>query len=313
MASTPPPLRITIVIPIYNEAATIPELWRQLYRTLSVRDERFEVLFVDDGSDDDSVSLLQTLARDHTEIRILSLSRNFGHQSALSAGIDHAQGDALVLMDGDLQDSPADIPQLIQKWREGYGVVYAIRSKRKEFILKRMGFRLFYRLLNFLTPMNLPLDAGIFSLIDKRVAEALRQMPERNRYISGLRCFAGFRQCGLLIERNARYQGEPKVSLVKLIKLAFDALFSFSFTPLRLAVYFGLLCSVSSFCLGMVGLYYKYILGRTFLSWPFGLTTTFFMGGIQLVFLGIIGEYIGRIYEEVKRRPLYVVKDKIGF
>ncbi len=222
-------------------------------------------------------------------------------------------GKAVILMDGDLQDSPQTIPKFIERWQQGYDVVYAIREKRKEFWLKRIAFVTFYRILGWFSRIELPMDAGIFSLMDCKVVAALRQMPERNRYLSGLRAYAGFKQIGVVVERGSRYSGKPRVTLSKLFKLAFDGIFSFSVIPLRIATIFGLICAIVSFMLGIIGLYFKFVLERTFLAWTYGLTTTFFMGGVQLIFLGIIGEYIGRIYDEVKQRPYYLIRDTVGF
>jgi polyisoprenyl-phosphate glycosyltransferase len=303
----------TVVIPIFNEAETLLELWSQLRQVLEKLDGSNEVIFVNDGSTDSSLQILIDLGFQYPEIKTINLSRNFGHQCALSAGIDHADGRSVILMDGDLQDSPRAIFDFVQKWREGYEVVYAVRRKRKESSLKRLGFVSFYRILNSLSTLQLPLDAGIFSLIDRKVVLVLRNMPEHNKYITGLRAYAGFKQIGVSVERGPHYQGEPKVTPAKLVKLALDGIFSFSTVPLRIATLFGFACAGSSFLLGLIGMYFKFILGREFLSWTYGLTTTFFIGGIQLICLGIIGEYVGRIYEEVKRRPYYVVDKKIGF
>ncbi len=306
-------IKYSVVIPIFNEEETISELWQRLSNVIRQLDGRTEVIFINDGSFDNSLKLLTELSSKHPEVKVISLSRNFGHQSSLSAGIDHAKGMAVILMDGDLQDAPEAIINFVDQWKQGYAVVYAVRQKRKEKPLKRLAFLLYYRVLNFLAGQNLPLNAGIFSLMDRKVILALRSMPERNKYISGLRYYAGFKQVGVLVERGPRYRGEPRVTLVKLFKLAFDGIFSFSTIPLRIATFLGLASSIFSFILGLIGLYFKFILGKNFLSWSYGLTTTFFMGGIQLTFLGIIGEYIGRIYEEVKRRPYYIVDEKIGF
>jgi len=303
----------TIIIPIFNEAATLLELWNQLKQVLGKLKGTSEVIFVNDGSTDSSLQIITELTVQHPEVKIIALSRNFGHQCALSAGIDHAEGKSVILMDGDLQDSPHAIFDLVQKWKEGYDVVYAIRRKRKENWLKRAGFVSFYRVLNSLSNLKLPLDAGIFSLLDRKVVLALRNMPERNKYITGLRAYAGFRQIGVVVERGSRYQGEPKVTPTKLIKLALDGIFSFSTVPLRVATFFGFVCAISAFTIGLIGIYFKFVLGKELLSWAYGLTTTFFIGGIQLICLGIIGEYVGRIYEEVKRRPYYVVDKKVGF
>jgi glycosyltransferase involved in cell wall biosynthesis len=286
----------TIIIPIFNEAETLLELWNQLKQALEKLDGSSEVIFVNDGSTDFSLQIITELSVQHSEIKIIALS-----------------GRSVILMDGDLQDSPHAIFDFAQKWKEGYDVVYAIRRKRKENWLKRVGFVSFYRVLNSLSNLKLPLDAGVFSLIDRRVVLALRNMPEQNKYITGLRAYAGFRQTGVFVERGPRYRGEPRVTPIKLVKLALDGIFSFSTVPLRIATLFGFACAISAFIMGLTGVYFKFVLGREFLSWAYGLTTTFFIGGIQLICLGIIGEYVGRIYEEVKRRPYYIVDKKIGF
>ncbi len=304
---------LSIVIPIFNEDETIGELWNRLSAVLKRLAEKTEVIFVNDGSRDQSLLMLACLSQQHSEIKVISLSRNFGHQCALTAGIDHASGRAVVLMDGDLQDAPEAILQFLAAWKQGYSVVYAIRQKRKESMIKRAAFKVFYQIQNSLSSVSLPLDAGIFSLMDRKVVDVLKQMPERNRYLSGLRAYSGFSQVGVLVERGPRYRGEPRVSLFKLFKLAFDGIFSFSTIPLRLATFLGLFCAFFSFVIGLIGLYFKFVLGMEFLSWAYGLTTTFFIGGIQLLALGVIGEYIGRIYDEVKQRPYYVVEKKIGF
>ncbi len=306
-------IKYSIVIPIFNEEEIIPELWYRLSQVLHQLDGRSEVIFVNDGSYDNSLEILKKISIENSEVKIINLSRNFGHQSSLSAGIDSAEGEAVVLMDGDLQDSPEAILTFVEKWKQGYAVVYAIRQKRKEKLLKRLSFNLFYRIMQSLSALQVPLYAGIFSLIDRKVVLALRSMPEKNKYISGLRAYAGFKQTGVLVERGPRYRGEPKVTVTKLFKLAADGIFSFSTVPLRIATLFGLMSSIFAFVLGLIGLYFKLILRQEFLNWAFGLTSTFFLGGIQLFFLGILGEYIGRIYDEVKQRPYYIIDEKIGF
>ncbi|NET13053.1 MAG: glycosyltransferase, partial [Okeania sp. SIO1H6] len=220
---------------------------------------------------------------------------------------------AVILMDGDLQDSPEAIISFSRLWQQGYDVVYAIRKNRKEKLLKRLAFKSFYYIQRKLSGIITPMDAGIFSLMDRKVILTLRQMPERNKYLSGLRAYAGFKQIGISVERGPRYRGEPKVSVSKLFKLAFDGIFSFSTIPLKMATILGLVSAIFSFIIGLIGLYFKFVLGQEFLSWAYGLTTTFFMGGIQLLSLGIIGEYIGRIYDEVRQRPYYIIREKIGF
>ncbi|NES66199.1 MAG: glycosyltransferase family 2 protein [Okeania sp. SIO2D1] len=303
----------SIIIPIFNEEEIIPELWRQLLNVLQRLDGNSEVIFINDGSVDSSFEMLKKISQQHLEVKIINLSRNFGHQCALSAGIDHADGKAVILMDGDLQDSPEAIISFSRLWQQGYDVVYAIRKNRKEKFLKRLAFKSFYYIQRKLSGIVTPMDAGIFSLMDRKVILTLRQMPERNKYLSGLRAYAGFQQIGVYVERGPRYRGEPKVSVGKLFKLAFDGIFSFSTIPLKMATILGLVSAIVSFIIGLIGLYVKFVLGQEFLSWAYGLTTTFFMGGIQLLSLGIIGEYIGRIYDEVRQRPYYIIREKIGF
>ncbi|MCL2936324.1 MAG: glycosyltransferase family 2 protein [Trichodesmium sp. St17_bin3_1_1] len=303
----------SVVIPIFNEEEIIPELWRRLSDILDRLDSSSEVIFINDGSVDNSLELLKEINHKNQEVKIISFSRNFGHQCALSAGIDHANGKAVILMDGDLQDSPEAIISFLQLWQQGYDVVYAIRKNRKEKWLKRLAFKSFYYIQKKLSGIVTPMDAGIFSLMDRKVILTLRQMPERNKYLSGLRAYAGFKQIGVYVERGPRYRGQPKVSVSKLFKLAFDGIFSFSTIPLKIATILGLVSAIISFIIGLIGLYVKFILGQEFLSWAYGLTTTFFMGGIQLLSLGIIGEYIGRIYDEVRQRPYYIIQEKIGF
>ena len=306
-------LDYSVVIPIFNEEEIIPELWRRLSDILDRLDSSSEVIFINDGSVDNSLELLKEINHKNQEVKIISFSRNFGHQCALSAGIDHTNGKAVILMDGDLQDSPEAIISFLQLWQQGYDVVYAIRKNRKEKWLKRLAFKSFYYIQKKLSGIVTPMDAGIFSLMDRKVILTLRQMPERNKYLSGLRAYAGFKQKGVYIERGPRYRGQPKVSVSKLFKLAFDGIFSFSTIPLKIATILGLVSAIISFIIGLIGLYVKFILGQEFLSWAYGLTTTFFMGGIQLLSLGIIGEYIGRIYDEVRQRPYYIIQEKIGF
>ena len=303
----------SVVIPIFNESEIIPELWRRLSDILDKLDSSSEVIFINDGSVDNSLELLKEINHKNQKVKIISFSRNFGHQCALSAGIDHANGKAVILMDGDLQDSPEAIISFLRLWQQGYDVVYAIRKNRKEKWLKRLAFKSFYYIQRKLSGIVTPMDAGIFSLMDRKVILTLRQMPERNKYLSGLRAYAGFKQIGVYVERGPRYRGQPKVSVSKLFKLAFDGIFSFSTIPLKIATILGLVSAIISFIIGLIGLYVKFILGQEFLSWAYGLTTTFFMGGIQLLSLGIIGEYIGRIYDEVRQRPYYIIQEKIGF
>jgi dolichol-phosphate mannosyltransferase len=307
------PVDFSVVIPVFNEAATIPELCRRLDGVVRSVPGTWEVICVNDGSADGTLPLLLDMRGTYPYLKVVDLARNFGHQPALTAGIEHARGAAVILMDGDLQDVPEAIPGFIAKWREGYGVVYAIRAKRKEGLLKRAAFAAFYRVQTRISRIATPVHAGIFSLLDRRVADVLIAMPERSRYFPGLRAYTGFRQTGVVVERGPRFAGEPRVRLSGLVKLALDGVFAFSTFPLRFVFFNGVLLSVASFGIAAVALYLRYARGVTVFSWAFGLSTTFFFGGIQLMSIGIIGEYIGRIYEEVKRRPYYVVQRTYGF
>jgi len=302
----------SIVVPIYNEHENIPELFRRLRPVIDTLDGRVEVIFVDDGSRDDSFALLLDLHRQDPRFKAISFSRNFGHQVAFTAGIEHATGDAVILMDGDLQDPPEVLSLFIAKWKEGFDVVYAIRKKRKENILKRAAYASFYRILKRLSYLDIPLDSGDFCLMDKRVVDTLRRLPERNRFVRGLRTWAGFRQVGLEYERHQRFAGSPKYTLGKLIRLAYDGVFSFSTAPLRAAVYCGFALSTLAFLGGLYLVYQRLAHKIDLVGWTSTMVVMTFLGGVILATLGVIGEYIGRIYDEVKSRPLYVIREKIG-
>jgi len=303
----------SIVIPIYNEHETIPELHRRLSGVMNSLNESSEVIFVDDGSVDDSFRLLSDIHAKDSRFKILRFSRNFGHQMAISAGIDHASGDAVILMDGDLQDPPEIVPRFLSKWREGFEVVYAIRKKRKENIFKRAAYASFYRILRVLSYLEIPLDSGDFCLMDKKVVTVIRDLRERSRFVRGLRTWAGFRQIGLEYERDARYAGDPKYTFTKLMKLAYDGLLSFSVVPLRMAVYAGFGFATCAFLGGLFIIYRKLVNEIDVVGWASTIVIMTFLGGLILMTLGVIGEYVGRIYDEVKQRPLYVVRDKLGF
>lgn len=304
---------LSVVIPVLNEEALLEELYRRLRPVLDEAGLPAEVILVDDGSTDRTPTLLRSFCAEDPRFRLLQLSRNFGHQPALAAGIDHAGGDAVVLMDADLQDRPEAIRDFIREWRNGYSVVYAVRTSRKENALLRLGFRCFYRLLSRMSRIELPVDAGIFCLLDRSVVDVLKAMPERNRYFPGLRAYAGFRQVGVPTERDARYAGCSRVSTRGLFRLAVDGLVSFSFLPLRLCAFAGGAVSVLAFVVMGNVLFKKLVSHEAIPGWASTLSAILFLGGIQLLTLGIIGEYIGRIYEEVKKRPYYVVREKINF
>jgi len=301
-------LRLSVAIPLHNEGAGVAELLRRLGAVLDgIPGGPHEVVLVDDGSTDRTFELLERAARADARLVVVGLSRNFGHQAALSAALDFVSGDVIVTMDGDLQDRPEAIPALLAKHREGYDVVYARRVKRKESWPLRLSYFLFYRLLASLADTRLPLDSGDFALMSRRVVDQLRAAPEHHRYLRGLRSWVGFRQAGLVVERDERYAGSTNYGPLKLLKLASDGLFSFSIVPLRAAAMLGAVAIVLSGGFSLYTLYAKLVLHRT----PAGFTSTMlflsFLSGVHLFFLGVIGEYIGRIYEETKRRPLYVV------
>lgn len=314
MNDSPSRKGLSVIIPIYNEEETIPELHRRLMGALGALDSSYEVIFVNDGSRDRSLGMLRDLAAKTPQIKVIDFSRNFGHQAALLAGLGRASGEAVIMMDGDLQDPPELIPELLALWKEGWDIVYAVRKNRKEGWFKRTAYTVYYRLLRAVASVPIPVDSGDFSLMDRKVAEIIRSMPERNKFLRGLRAWAGFKQTRLEYDRAERYAGEPKYTFVKLMKLALDGLIAYSYMPLRLAYVMGLIVSAGSFLLASI-----YVLQRLFGTQqiPQGFTTLavlmLFLGGIQLVFLGVLGEYLGRIYEEVKSRPAYLEREAINF
>ncbi|MFA4886186.1 MAG: glycosyltransferase family 2 protein [Desulfotomaculaceae bacterium] len=310
---------ISIVIPIYNEEQTLPFLYDRLIGAVPLLGDKCEIILVDDGSSDESLKIMKQFTEKCEMFQILKLSRNFGHQAAISAGLKSAGGDVVVIMDGDLQDPPEEIPRFLKKWREGYEVVYAIRTKRKEGVLKRFAYSGFYRFLNLVSDINIPLDAGDFCVLDRKVVKALNEdMPENIRFIRGLRSYVGFKQIGVTYERHERTAGNIKYTFNKLVRLALDGIFGFTLLPLKLATYVGVFIAFSCFLLGMI-----YLMGSVFDFYIFGSRVRdvpgfatlavggFFLGGIMLIFMGVIGEYIGRIYIEVKKRPLYIIDEMI--
>jgi len=308
------PGELSVVIPIYNETETLPELERRLGQVLDGLAVPSEVILVNDGSQDASLQLLRAWRQRDPRVRVIDFSRNFGHQAALYAGLCRARGRAVVLMDGDLQDPPEVIPQMVERWRDCHDVVYAVRRKRKEGPLKRLAYAGFYRLLRSVAYLKMPLDSGDFSLLDQRVVTVLREMPERNKFLRGLRTWAGFRQTSVPYERDARYAGSTKYSLGKLVRLAFDGIVSYSYVPLRISYVFGVLVSGASFVLAVTYFLQK-LLSTKYI--PQGFTTlailVLFLGGVQLLSIGLLGEYVGRIYDEVKRRPEFIERELIGF
>lgn len=305
--------RLSVVVPVYNEEEVLPAFHARLSAVLGTLPCQSEILFVNDGSKDGTAAVLERLAAQDERVKLLALTRNFGHQPALSAGLDHCSGDAVVLIDADLQDPPELIGQFYAKWREGYQVVYGQRRRLEEGFLKRSVYHAFYEILHRLASIDIPLDSGDFSLLDRGIVQTLRQMPERTRFLRGLRSWVGLRQIGIEYERPARHSGSSKYSLAGLFKLAFDGIVSFSTLPLKAALFLGLLVSAAGFA-GMLFLIYLRLLHTFDLpGWTSLMVVVLFLGGIQLITVGIVGEYIARIYEEVKFRPLYLVASRVGF
>ena len=303
---------ISLVFPVYNEEEVLPLLYARVCRIIEELEYEIEVILVNDGSRDASLGLMQEFHRQDPRFKVIDFARNFGHQVAITAGIDFASGDAVILLDADLQDPPELLPQFLKKWEEGYQVVYAIRKTRQEHILKRAAYSSFYRILQKISNIQIPLDSGDFCLMDRLVIDTLKAMHERNRFVRGLRSWAGFRQIGLEYDRDKRQAGKVKYTMTRLMKLALDGIVSFSYFPLRIAGYTGFTISLISFLGILVYLYKKLFIGGEPQGFPTLVILVLFMGGIQLLSLGIIGEYIGRIYDEVKRRPIYVIRKIYG-
>lgn len=301
---------ISVVLPIYNEEKGLKSFIDDLHTQLKDIKQNFEIILVNDGSTDQSLDLIQSLCSNHSELKFIGLSRNFGHQIAVSAGIDYASGDQVILMDADGQDPPELIPDLISKMNEGYDVVYAKRIKRaNESLVKKWTASFFYKLLNKITSIEIPVDTGDFRIINRKVVDALKQMPEKQRYLRGQIAWLGFKQTPIEYERKGRNAGETNYTYRKMIRLAIDAITSFSNWPLRLATISGFVCAFLGFILILYTLYAKFILKIYEPGWPSLMISIVFLGGIQLLGIGMIGEYIARINDNVKKRPLYLVDE----
>jgi len=311
MTGTPVVPTLSLIVPIYNEEAVIDELRARLLPVLEPLGS-FEVVLVNDGSKDQSAAMLDSICKVDSRFTALHFSRNFGHQAAVTAGLHAATGECAVIIDADLQDPPELIGEMMDKWRQEFDVVYAVRRERAgESRMKKGTAFLFYRVLDKLTDVHIPQDSGDFCLLDRKVIDVLNSMPERNRYVRGLRAWVGFRQTSVEYDRAERFAGETKYPFRRMISLAFDGIFSLSKAPLRLSVYFGVFCAGLSFLLGVFFALQK-ITGTfgTVKGWASTIVTILFLGGIQLISLGAIGEYIGRSYDEVKQRPLYIIARK---
>ncbi|WNR44046.1 glycosyltransferase family 2 protein [Paenibacillus roseipurpureus] len=304
----------SVVVPVYNEEEVIQKSYRRLTDVMEMLGECYELIFVNDGSQDKTLQLLQEVASLDANVRILDFSRNFGHQIAITAGMDASLGEAVVVIDADLQDPPELIPVMIEKWKQGYEVVYAKRRKRKgESWFKRVTALAFYRILRAMTNVDIPVDTGDFRLIDRVVCQTMSSIKEKNRFVRGLVSWVGFKQIAVEYDRDERAAGETKYPLRKMLKLSVDAMTSFSEKPLKLASYAGFAVSAISFIGFIVTICMKLFTDSTVAGWASLLCTVLFMNGILLIILGIIGEYIGRIYDESKDRPLYIVSKRIGY
>ncbi|MEN8173288.1 MAG: glycosyltransferase family 2 protein [Chloroflexota bacterium] len=307
MANAP---EISIIAPIYNEKGNLPHLYKRVAETLESSGSTWELVLVDDGSTDGSTDLIREMHDYDARVRPVIFARNFGHQIAVTAGMDYSRGDAVVIIDADLQDPPEVILKLIARWRDGYEVVYAVRSERKgESRFKELTASAFYRLINRIADVNIPLDTGDFRLMDRVVVDAINQMRERHRYLRGLSVWVGFKQTGVKYKRAARKVGETKYPLKKMIKFASDAVTSFSYFPLQLAMYLGFIAAGLSIFAIPVVIILRASGSQAFYGQATALIAVLFLGGVQLISLGILGEYIGRLYDQAKGRPLYIVRD----
>ncbi|MFT4414455.1 glycosyltransferase family 2 protein [Fredinandcohnia humi] len=304
---------ISIVVPMYYEEQVAQECYNRLKSVMTEHNINHEFIFINDGSQDKTMDILRKLAADDFCVKVIDFARNFGHQNAVTAGIDFAKGDAIVIIDADLQDPPELIPQLIQKWKEGYQVVYAKRKARKgETFFKLVTARYFYRFLNNMSDIEIPKDTGDFRIIDKKVAGVFKRMTERNRFIRGMISWVGFNQTYIEYERDERFAGETKYPLKKMLKFASDGIFAFSSKPLRLVTNLGLLTVLISIGLLLYSIIVKIIGYNIEAGWASIMVAISFFSGIQLLSLGIIGQYIARIYDESKNRPMYIVKEQLN-
>lgn len=304
----------SIVVPVYNEELVIMETYKRLKTVMDGLNEPYELIFVNDGSRDATAKIAGNICDTDKHVKFVDFSRNFGHQIAITAGMDYSTGDAIVVIDADLQDPPEIIPEMIRKWREGYDVVFGKRIKRQgETFFKKLTAKVFYRFLKSMTEVDIPVDTGDFRLIDRKVCNALKEVNEKSRYVRGIISWLGFKSIGVEFVREKRFAGETKYPLKKMVKFAFDAVASFSYKPLKLASYAGVTISIVSFLYLLVVLYQGLFTNSTITGWASTLAVSLFFNGIILIILGIVGEYIGRIYDEVKGRPLYIVRDAVNF
>lgn len=304
----------SVIVPLYNEEAVVQDSYERIREVMDTTGEPYEIIFVNDGSKDSTYQKVREILKNDKNVKLISFSRNFGHQSAITAGMDYCTGQAVIVIDADLQDPPEVMLKMIEKWKEGYEVVYGKRIKRKgETLFKKATAKIFYRILSKTTDVEIPIDTGDFRLIDRKVCDALKTMPERNRYVRGLISWLGFRQTGVEFVREKRLAGETKYSMKKMFKLAWDGITAFSNAPLKLATYIGVSISAVSFLYLLVVICQKLFTDTTVQGWASLVAISLFFNGVILIVLGIIGEYIRRIYDEAKGRPIYIISEKIGF
>lgn len=305
---------ITIIAPVYNEEPVLPELYKRVSAVMDEYDDPWELLLVDDGSRDRSAAIIAELHKNDNRVKGISFSRNFGFQEAVTAGLDFSSGDAVVLTDADLQDPPEVIPEMIAKWREGFDVVYGVRTEREgETWFKLVTAKMFYRIIHRITSVDIPLDTGDFRLMDRRVVDSLGQMKERNRFLRGMVPWVGFKQTGVYFKRDPRFAGDAKFSSFRrMFRFAMNAITSFSYVPLQMATYLGFAIAGLTALAIVVVIFLRLFSVHALTGQATTLVAVLFLGGVQLISLGIIGEYLGRIYDEVKGRPLYLVQEKWG-
>jgi dolichol-phosphate mannosyltransferase len=303
--------KYSIIAPVYNEAESLPELKRRIIEVMDQTGEPWELVLVDDGSTDGSTDAIRALAEQDERFRAVIFARNFGHQIAVTAGLDHCRGDAVVIIDADLQDPPEVILEMIAKWKEGYEVVYAVRAEREgETWFKKTTAAMFYRVIYKITDVKIPLDTGDFRLMDRKVVNVMNSMRERHRFLRGMASWVGYKQIGLPYKRAARFAGTTKYPLKKMLKLALNAITSFSYFPLQMATYVGFVSAGLSILAIPVVIIERLAHQQAFIGQATTLIAVLFLGGVQLISLGILGEYIGRIYDEAKGRPLYITRNE---
>ena len=303
--------KYSIIAPVYNESESLPELQKRITEVMTQTDEEWELVLVDDGSTDGSTGAIREMAKADPHIRPVIFARNFGHQIAVTAGLDYSRGDAVVIIDADLQDPPEMILDMIRKWKEGYEVVYAVRAEREgETWFKRTTAALFYRVIFKITDVKIPLDTGDFRLLDRRVVDVMNRMRERHRFLRGMAAWVGFKQVGLPYKRAARFAGETKYPFRKMLQLALNAITSFSYFPLQVATYIGFVSAGISIIAIPFVIIERLTGSQAFVGQATTLIAVLFLGGVQLISLGILGEYIGRLYDEAKGRPLYIVREE---